>query len=444
MYAPGGFRGSELGDVEVIVAGDVLHLFHLTLPGHDLIGHASSRDGLAWTPHAPALRTGAPGEIDDDMLWTMGVVHDGARWQMLYTALRAQDSGRVQRIARATSDDLNVWRKAGLVAQAASAHYDTTAGHAPWVTFRDPKPVRVGDRWLAPVCARDLEHRGVVGLLSSTDCERWTVEPPLFGPTGHFELECPQLFSLGGHWYLLASVMEDRSQRYWIAEQPRGPFRAPADNRLGPPGHYAGRVCTWRDRAALFSMHRLPRGNRLLSPLALRAHADGRLECRAWSEWDAYVEERWKEVGGTLSAGVAPVLMQDPWIARDFRYEARVQMDCRTAGFVFGRRSRRAYWVEWTPAEHRVRLRRVGPATDEDGHPWFEDTVVCEAPCPPPGAVTLRVVDGEVEVVADGRVVLATWLPALEGRVALFAESGDLHVEAAMFTTLRSPAPKLV
>ncbi len=439
MYAPGGFHGSELGDVEVVVAGDVLHVFHLTLPSHDVIGHAVSRDGLSWVACPPALRTGSPGELDDDMLWTMGVTHDDARWHMLYTALTTHDGGRVQRIAHATSDDLMTWTKHGLVAQAEPSYYDVTASRAPWVAFRDPKPVRVGARWVAPVCARDLDHRGVVGLIASSDLEHWTVEPPLFGPTQHFELECPQLVEVAGRWYLLASVMEDRSQRYWMADTPEGPFRAPRDNRLGPPGHYAGRVCRWRGRETLFSMHRLSRGNRLLSPLELHAGEEGALSCHAWTGWDDYVKERWKEDGGTLSAGVVPTLMPDPWIARHFRYEARVDMSCRAAGFVFGRRSRRAWWLEWIPAEHRVRIRRVGPSTDDDGHPWFEDVVVCEAHCPPPTTISLRVVDGEVEVCADGRVVLSSWMPSVDGRVALFAESGDLHIKAATFATIRPP-----
>ena len=439
MYAPGGFAGSELGDVEVVAAGDVLHLFHLTLPNHDVVGHAVSRDGLAWVACPPALRTGAPGEVDDDMLWTMGVAHDGARWQMLYTALATRDGGRVQRVARATSDDLVHWTKAGIVATAARPHYASSAKGAPWVAFRDPKPVRVGNRWWAPVCARSAEDAGVVGLLASDDFATWTLEAPLLGPTRYFELECPQLFELGGRWYLLASVMEDRSQRYWMADAPEGPFRAPVDNRLGPPGHYAGRVCAWRGGLAMFSMHRMARGNRLLSPLRLHAREDGSLECRPFGAWDTYVASRVKESGGTLSAGVAPALMPDPYTGRHFRYEARVRFDCRAGGFVFGRRSRRAYWVEWLPAEHRVRLRRAGPSTDAEGHPWFEDEVLCEAPCPAPSRIEVRVVDGEVEVAADGRVVLSTWMPAVEGRIALFAESGDLEVTAAMFSALNPP-----
>ena len=53
MYSPSGHSGffypkPELGDIEVIVKDDEIHLFHLILPNHDIIAHAVSRDGLVW------------------------------------------------------------------------------------------------------------------------------------------------------------------------------------------------------------------------------------------------------------------------------------------------------------------------------------------------------------------------------------------------------------
>src|ERR1041384_4841663 len=113
MYTPSGFGTSELGDIEVVPDGDDLHLFHLTLPNHDVIQHAVSRDGLSWQPLPAALRTGDPGAIDDDQIWTMSVTPrpNEPGWVMLYTALASIDGGRVQRVAVAESTDLVHWRK---------------------------------------------------------------------------------------------------------------------------------------------------------------------------------------------------------------------------------------------------------------------------------------------------------------------------------------------
>src|SRR5262249_33378575 len=73
VYAPRAGIEPELGDVEVIVADDRLHLFHLTPPNNDAVAHAVSDDGLSWRELPVALRTGPPGSCDDDQIWTMSV-----------------------------------------------------------------------------------------------------------------------------------------------------------------------------------------------------------------------------------------------------------------------------------------------------------------------------------------------------------------------------------
>lgn len=47
--------------MEVIVADEPLHLFHLTPPNNDVVAHAVSEDGLSWRELPPALRVGSPG-----------------------------------------------------------------------------------------------------------------------------------------------------------------------------------------------------------------------------------------------------------------------------------------------------------------------------------------------------------------------------------------------
>ena len=112
MYSPSGFSEvPEIGDVEVFVKNDEIHLFYLTLPNCDIIGHAVSTDGLTWKELPDALHTGDPGSYDDDMLWTMSVVRYGNQYNMFYTALSKADHGQIQRIALATSEDLIYWKK---------------------------------------------------------------------------------------------------------------------------------------------------------------------------------------------------------------------------------------------------------------------------------------------------------------------------------------------
>jgi beta-fructofuranosidase len=328
VYTPRGFGVSELGDIEVVVVREEFHLFHLTLPNHDVVQHAVSQDGLSWSPLPAALRTGDPGAIDDDQIWTMSVTPrpgcDG--YQMLYTALATADDGRIQRVATATSDDLLHWTKstAASVISADPRWYESDPAATGAVSWRDPKPVRVGDGYLATICAREtlgpVPRRGCAGLLVSHDLEHWETRPPLFAPRRYWDLECPQAFRLGAQpdpdrWYLTAAIMEDRSQRYWFSEQATGPYRVPpGGDLLAPAGHYAARIAHWRDMDLLFAWHqpklhegwmtssrtidwveaRNPFGKFLAPPLRISARDDGSLALASFPGWDAYRGAGWQ------------------------------------------------------------------------------------------------------------------------------------------------------
>ena len=100
MYSGYGFRKSEIGDVDVVVHNGEYHLFHLTLPNHDYIAHAVSRDGLHWRRVKNALFISDPPAWDDDMLWTMHVSRDPHRPRLLAHVLhRALNAGAWARAA---------------------------------------------------------------------------------------------------------------------------------------------------------------------------------------------------------------------------------------------------------------------------------------------------------------------------------------------------------
>jgi beta-fructofuranosidase len=143
MYSGRGFREWEIGDIDIIKHEGVYHLFHLVLPNHDYIAHATSNDCINWTRVKNALFVGDPGEWDDDMLWTMNVVRaeDGG-FEMFYTGLSQAEHGSYQRIGRATSRDLYEWTKdfsPPYPIESAAPHYESPAENArQWVSFRDP------------------------------------------------------------------------------------------------------------------------------------------------------------------------------------------------------------------------------------------------------------------------------------------------------------------
>ncbi len=304
MYAGFGFRISEIGDVEVVHAGGLYHLFHLVLPNHDYIAHAVSEDGLSWERVENALFISHPGSWDDDMLWTMSVSPDPGNeggWRMFYTGLSMRDRGRVQRIGLARSDDLFTWEKDAsgafpLQLEAAPYEHGLDEGRH-WVSFRDPYYVRVDGAGYLLAAAR-VDHgpiirRGAVALFEETAPDRFEPRAPLFHPSRYDDIEVPVPVRLDGRWYLLGSIREDVKVHYWYADAFEGPYLNFSDNVLLPQGNYAARLCRSDGRWLVWNFFfkgRVTDGQHLLPPpKELRAAEDGSLYLASFSGFDARV-----------------------------------------------------------------------------------------------------------------------------------------------------------
>ena len=491
MYVPRGFGVSELGDIEVVPDGDRLHLFHLALPNHDAVQHAVSDDGLAWEPLPVALRTGDPGECDDDQIWTMSVARHAGRWWMLYTALATAEDGAVQRTGLAVSDDLIAWEKSprNPVVEADPRWYETDPAIWGGVSWRDPKPVRVGERWHAVVAARESEgpllRRGCAGHFVSDDFERWEARPPLFAPRRYWDLECPQAFAIGERWYLTAAIMEDRRQRYWQAPAFAGPWSEPTDGGLlAPTGHYAGRVCRWRGVDLLWCWHQprlvegwlasprtvdwlLPRnpfGKWLAPPLELVPRPDGSLARRSFAGWSAYLERPFAAVDAAHRLfGGEPLEESAPWrvdgagrmevlaasaAAGDGLIEGEIALEGSSGGIAFRLDDEGGgYFVEVRPGSAAVSLQKWLPTEGDGerlrGYAWRElQRAELDTPFPEAAPVAYRVLvcGPYVEVSLAGEVVVATFSgERLEGRWGIWTSGGRATAAEVRFAPLRRP-----
>ena len=313
-------------------------------------------------------------------------------------------------------------------------------------------------------------RRGVVGLISSPDLRRWQVEPPLFVAYQYYELEAPLVFRMGRYYYLTASILEDRSQRYWIAEDFRGPYRTPSNSRLAPPGHQGASVCQWQGYDLLFCFHysqndwpgvRNPEGRHIPAPLVLQQEADGTLTCSSWPLWTHYRAGEGRSLvpaelrhlcanptashdDQTLQVGQGMEIWTTNEPVRDFLLEGDVGLEAPVGGLVFALdEEATGYYVEFLPAEYRVRLVRLLPGRMHDGRPSFERDVVQEVVFTLAAEsmhVHLLVVGGEVELSVDGRVLLSeiTRFRA-EGMIGVFATSGRVRLLNASLTPMEEP-----
>lgn len=250
------------------------HLFYLHAPSSlgdpDLrhrsarVGHAVSDDLSVWTLLPDPLEVPAPGSFDELASWTGCTVRGEDGWWMFTTGLSRADDGRVQRIGGATSADLTVWKRTGLVLEADPAHYQLSNEHWLEEAWRDPWVMRGDDdRWHMYVTARDAGGSpgcGVVGHAVSDDLLDWRVQPPLSSPTGLFEwLEVIQVVVVEGRWVLLFSCLASEmpgaaagSGGVWSVpvEGPGSPVDVSAAVRVTDESLYVGKVV--HDRGAAY------------------------------------------------------------------------------------------------------------------------------------------------------------------------------------------------
>ncbi|MEJ7629458.1 MAG: hypothetical protein WKF54_07690 [Nocardioidaceae bacterium] len=259
--------------------GEDFHLFFLTAPKslgdpdrrhfHASAGHAVSGDLRSWTRLPNALEP-IPDSATDAAIWTGSVVRsDEGAWHLFYTGLAHRGTGFVQRICRATSDDLVRWRPDDEPILAPDPRWydvlrgrDTTGEDCrdPWV-FQDPQ----GDGWHMIYTARaagpaDVRDLGVVGHATSTDLVSWQAAPPLSPPGAGFEhLEVPQVEVVDGRPVLVFSCLGGRLAGprrtpgavggVWTvsADAETGPFDLSRVHALTDERLYSGRLVRQRD-----------------------------------------------------------------------------------------------------------------------------------------------------------------------------------------------------
>lgn len=224
---------------------------------------------------------------------------------MFYTGLCRMESGRIQRVGMAVSDDLFNWRKI-------DDHLWPLAVEGPWyeegldegrhwVSFRDPYYRRVGDEgWLlaaARTADGPVNRRGCVYLARETAPGEFEQQPPLAAPHQYDDVEVPVLVPIDGRWYLIGSIREDIKVHYWHSDKPEGPFANYSDNVLLPAGNYAARVCDEGDRLTLWNFFYVPSqikgtGNLLPPPKELVADEKGHLRLRSFRGFDDTVTQK--------------------------------------------------------------------------------------------------------------------------------------------------------
>ena len=479
MYRPTGFT-ADLGDVEIIEKDGRLHLFHLVIPNRDTVGHIVSDDGMRWEVLPDAIHTGDPGEADDDMIRTVSVTEHKGAYYMLYSATARRDCGRLERTCLAVSTDLMHWEKhcGNPVLTADGSLYQNTAPIDGTISWRDPKPYFEDGVYDCLLCARDAKapalRNGCVALASSEDLVHWKLEEPLFLPYSYHDIECPQVFKIGGYYFLIGSIIEDRSQRYWVAENLRGPYETPGDNLLMPPGsHYAGRIARFKGREVFACWNSSAEdgqnpvgvmqnpGSQIRNiPALLDVVRQGK---RIWlspgKNWEPYAKPMEQDPvwDGRILCGNATLKNEEKdqlltcnygmGIAScgntvyNFEWKAGLSVNSARGGLTFYlEEDTSGYFIEFCPEARTVALIKHLP---DDRRPrpgilYEERQSACLPDVDFSGMeITLRAVQGEIELSVNNRLRLSTFSFARrQGKLGLFCECGDIRLSAPVLRRL--------
>ena len=275
--------GQTIGDTWYVVRDGVAHCFFCTSPEPDAdwhwdIGHAVSGNLVDWEYVGLALERGSNGEWDSQTLSTGSVIQrDGRSW-MAYSAIRSNEnppSRKVHRVGIAVSDDLYQWTKysASPVNERAPRYYERLGPvRRAYGQWRDPFLYDAGEQVYQYVCARgrsaDRDRRGTVGVATSRDMATWQVGPPLDVDPVAKELEVPQVYHIGGRYYLVFCTTPSRllpslrrrfpGHRFrradysMVGDSPLGPFRMYGTGEIVGQGTsvtpYASRLLRWGEQ----------------------------------------------------------------------------------------------------------------------------------------------------------------------------------------------------
>jgi beta-fructofuranosidase len=259
------------------------------------IGHATSRDLKAWEHLGTTFQPAAEPAWDDYTTWTGSVVRDDdGYWHLFYTGTNHAEDGMKQRIGHATSPDLHAWTRVGdgLALDIDGRYEEYTPGHWHDRAMRDPWVMRDPEGgWMMFFTGRvpgteEPNAGGVIGFATSPNLYDWTLEDPVYAGGTFGQMEVPQVFQAGRHWYCLFCTdgrhyseayragypgEPVRGTHYLRADDPRGPWEvAPGAFLDGDPAvnRYAARIVETDDGLRLMGFLHNPGGGAFVGEIA--------------------------------------------------------------------------------------------------------------------------------------------------------------------------------
>ncbi len=389
-----------LGDVHPYFEKGVCYLYYLK-PGNYQSALVRSSDLLHWE-EIPL--THAPVQNDDWMspYYVLGVFRDEQAG--LYRSFYGHKEGRM---VSSISRDLLHWECAPKTFSI-PPETDYVRRRDPYV-FWIPESQEYGCVMTTQMKGIAKEKAGAVSYATSKDLQTWTSHGQILYPKTHGEPECPQMFKLGQHWYLLASIYDRAVGQpvYWRAPSPTGPWSHTPQGVLDGKDLCAAQIAMDGETPVLLGW--IPAkasrpgnqtwGGHLALPRTLHPEPDGTLSVRLHSE-----------VGKRIRGASMPLT------------EARDRLDI-TCSVKQSSKDKLGFDIDLKNAD-KLKARVLVPAgksvlriEDATGQPWSEIPV--QLPTDSDVPVRIIVESDMIEVFLADRYSLAARLPDSIGEVTV-------------------------
>lgn len=181
----------------------------------------------------------------EDALGTGSVFKEGDTYYFFYTAHNANLDPK-EEIFYATSTDLNTWEKKGYAINGWGDGYDRN-------DFRDPFIIKNSDGTYTMLVTTRADYKGSWrAVLTQYTSDRltggWVRKEPFYDSEETMNLECPDVFSMGGYQYLIFSEQNDRRGVHYVYRTESngnyGEWIVPTDNFLDGYAYYAAKTAS--------------------------------------------------------------------------------------------------------------------------------------------------------------------------------------------------------
>lgn len=405
-------RDHALGDVHPFFHQGECFLYYLK-PGKYESVLARSKDWLRWT-ETPLTHDEVKPADWMSPYFVLGVFHDPVA--KVFRSFYGHEQGRM---VSSVSGDLLHWACGPKEFHVPASDYYQRR-RDPFI-FWIPEMKQYGCVMTTWMKGRPKETCGAVSLATSPDLMQWKDHGPILDPGTIGEPECPQMFQLGGRWYLLASLYTRAVGQpvYWSSTSPLGPWKNEPDGVLDGKDLCAAQIAWDGETPLLFGWIPLtpakpgnqPWGGHLALPREVHALPDGRLGTRLPGKLLKHFEQLpWQREAGAWSHFVAEFTLTLP----EGTDEVRISLD--PLGEIL-----------WQRDHLRI--------LDAAGECWSELPI--DLPKGRLLKVWLVVEDDMVEVFVHDQYSLAARLPAKKGPVKLSIPSAS--VKSSRFSEWRLP-----